>query len=132
MSDPKQARLLLEAAEEDMNLLRGIVDNPGLTDRIFGNNIQQVAERCLKSWLCLLGETYPFTHDLEVICQRLVGCEADAERFKVLGEFTDYAGDLRYQPTDPTKSIDRESAFVLVEELLEKVQGLAKKTKSTR
>ena len=127
MSDPKQARLLLEAAEEDMNLFRGIVGNPALTDRIFGYNVQQVAEKCLKTWLCLLGKTYPFTHDLEVLCEQLAGCGADVERFKALEEFTDYAGDLRYQPTDPTrKSLDRESVLALVEELLEKIQGLTR------
>ncbi len=129
MSDPKQARLLLEAAEEDMNLFRGIVGNPALTDRIFGYNVQQVAEKCLKSWLCLMGETYPFTHDLEVLREQLAGCGADVGRFKALEEFTDYAGDLRYQPTDSTqKPLDRESAFSLVEELLEKVQNVVKET----
>ena len=125
MSDPKQARLLLAAAAEDLNLLHDSADRPAVTDRIFGHGVQQVAEKCLKAWICLLGHVYPFTHDLESLCAELAGHGADIERFGALTEFTDYAGVLRYQPTDPGRSFDRVGALALVETLLEKVRGLA-------
>ncbi len=126
MSDPKQARFLLEAAEEDLNLLRDLTDRPALTDRIFGHGVQQVAEKCLKAWTCLLGHSYPFTYDLESLCDELAGHGADVEGFRALAEFTDYAGVVRYQPTDLGRSFDRVGALTLVEALLEKVRGQAK------
>ena len=36
MSDPKQARFLLAAAEEDLRALRGQKDAVVFTDRVFG------------------------------------------------------------------------------------------------
>ena len=72
MSDPKQARMLLEAAEEDMNLLHAVVGRPELTDRIFGYGVQQVAEKCMKAWLCICGSNYPLSHDLALLMKTLV------------------------------------------------------------
>ena len=126
MSDPKQARLLLAAAEEDLNLLREFMDQPALTDRIFGYGVQQVAEKCFKAWICLSGHAYPFTHDLETLCTKLAEHGADVEGFRELAEFTEYAGGLRYQPTGPEESFDRKRPLARAQALLENVQRQAK------
>ena len=41
MSDPKQARLLLTAAERDFTALRGMEDATVFADEIFGFHAQQ-------------------------------------------------------------------------------------------
>ena len=71
MSDPKQARVLLEAAERDVSALRGMGDAAVFADEIFGFHAQQAAEKLFKAWLALLGETYPMTHDLTELLEIL-------------------------------------------------------------
>lgn len=126
MSNPKQTRLLLAAAEEDLSLLHELIDRPALTDRIFGYGVQQVAEKCFKAWTCLLGHAHLFTHDPEALCTELAGHGADVEDFEMLAEFSDYAGVLRCQPTDPRRSFDRAGALSLVQALLERVRDQAR------
>jgi len=46
MSDPKQARILLEAAERDVSALRGMGDAAVFADEIFGFHVQQAAQNC--------------------------------------------------------------------------------------
>ena len=71
MSDPKQARVLLEAAEKDVSALRGMGDAAVFADEIFGFHVQQAAEKLFKAWLALLGEAYPMTHDLTELLEML-------------------------------------------------------------
>ena len=59
MSDLKQARVLLTSAERDISALRGMADAAVFADEIFGFHAQQAAEKLLKAWVALLGETYP-------------------------------------------------------------------------
>ena len=61
MSDRKQARELIEAAERDLSALRGMGDAGVFADEIFGFHVQQAVEKSFKAWLALLGETYPTT-----------------------------------------------------------------------
>ena len=64
MSDLKQARVLLMSAKRDISALHGMADASVFADEIFGFHAQQAAEKLLKAWLALLGETYPTIHDL--------------------------------------------------------------------
>ena len=52
MSDLKQARVLLTAAERDISALRGMADAAVFADEIFGFHAQQAAGRypCLRKW----------------------------------------------------------------------------------
>ena len=95
MSDPKQARHLLQVAEEDLIALRGQGDATVFTDRAFGFTAQQVAEKALKAWICLLGSTYPHTHDLSLLVETLAQHEAEVEPYTGLVKYTEYAGILR-------------------------------------
>ena len=131
MSDPKQARHLLRVAEEDMAMLRAREDPSVFLDRMFGSVVQQIAEKSLKAWICLSGQTYPFTHDLGALLKILAAQDEDVELFRGLAEYTDYAGELRYQPDDPhVAPLDRESGIALAGALLEKVQALAGKAEA--
>ena len=61
MSDPKCARMLLDAAERDVEALRFMCRSDEISDEVFGFHVQQAAEKSFKAWLALLGETYPLT-----------------------------------------------------------------------
>jgi len=84
MSDPKQARLLLAAAERDFAALRGMGDATIFADEIFGFHAQQATEKLLKAWLASLGETYPLSHDLASLLDMLARCTTMPMAMKTL------------------------------------------------
>ena len=86
MSDLKQAHVLLMSAERDISALRGMADAAVFADEIFGFHAQQAAEKLLKAWLALLGETYPTTHDLARLLAMLRARDVEATRFNELKE----------------------------------------------
>ena len=88
ISDPKQGRLLLAAAEQDFSALLGMTDTAVFADEIFGLHVQQAVEKLFKAWLALLGETYPTTHNLARLLAKLNTHDAEVERFGELLEFT--------------------------------------------
>ena len=122
MSDPKCARMLLGAAERDLLTLRNMT--AGAPDESYGFHVQQAAEKSLKAWLALLGETYPLTHNLETLVNLVAGRDADVEAHRELTVYTPYAVEFRYGGLDSSaEPIDRKGALGLVEALLDKVRG---------
>ena len=65
MSDAKCAGMLVEAARRDIEALRVMRGTDGIPDEIYGFHVQQAAEKLLKAWIALLGESYPLTHSIE-------------------------------------------------------------------
>lgn len=125
MSDPKCARMLLGAAERDLLTLRNMT--AGAPDESYGFHVQQAAEKSLKAWLALLGETYPLTHNLEALVNLLDGRDADVETHRGLTVYTPYAVEFRYGGLDSSaQPIDRKGALAFVEALLEQVRGALK------
>lgn len=123
MSDGKCARMLLDAAGRDADALRGMCESSGFSDEIFGFHVQQAAKKAFKAWLALLGETYPLTHNLESLLDRLTACGAMTRPFRALVGYTPYAVQFRYEGVNPdTAPIDRQDALALVEALLEQVR----------
>ena len=123
MSDLKQARALLEAAERDVSALRGMGDVAVFADEIFGFHAQQAAEKLFKAWLALLGESYPLTHDLTELLEILTIREPDSARFDGLIDYTPYAVQFRYGADDAEAgSLDRGEALGQAEALLEEVR----------
>ena len=121
MSDPKCARMLLGAAERDVLTLRNMTS--GVPDESYGFHLQQAAEKSLKAWLALLGETYPLTHNLEALVNLLAGRAVDMMAFRKLVVYTPYAVEFRYGGVDSgIEPIDRMSALALVEALLQQVR----------
>ena len=119
MSDPKQARVVLEAAERDVSALRGMGDAAVFADEIFGFHAQQAAEKQFKAWLALLGETYSLTHDLTELLELLETRESDAARFDGLIDYTPYAVQFHYGADDAEAgSLNRGEALGQVEALL--------------
>ena len=124
MSDLKCARMLLHAAERDVEALRVMRGSDEVSDEIFGFHVQQAAEKALKARIALLGGTYPLTHNIEGLLDFLVDRGVDIEIFRTLVEYTPYAVEFRYQGIDSdTDPIDRDNALALVEALLEEVRA---------
>ena len=122
MSDVKCARVMYRAAERDVLTLRSMTADAPVES--FGFHVQQAAEKALKAWLALLGETYPLTHSIETLLDLLDDRGAATEPFRSLIDYTPYAVEFRYVGVDPdAEPIDREGAILLVEALLEQVRG---------
>ena len=125
MSDHKQARALVDAAERDLSALRGMGDAGVFADEIFGFHAQQAVEKSFKAWLALLGELYPTTHDLETLLTSLVARDAEAGCFEGLTEYTPYAVQFRYAGADQAPSpLDRDEVVRRVEALVRRVRRL--------
>lgn len=122
MSDLKEARVLIEAAERDISALRGMHDADVFADEIFGFHVQQAAEKLFKAWLALLGEVYPLTHDLDLLLDLLQKRESDTASFRNLVEFVLYAVQFRYDVDPDPEVLNRVSALQYVEDLLQHVR----------
>lgn len=122
MNDLKCARAMLQAAERDFLALRGMT--AGVPEEAFGFHVQQAAEKSFKAWLALRGETYPLTHNLELLLDRLTGQGLATKPFEKLIGYTPYAVEFRYEGIgSSTAAIDREGVLALVEALLKRVRG---------
>ena len=122
MSDVKCARVMYRAAERDVLTLRSMTADAPVES--FGFHVQQAAEKALKAWLALLGETYPLTHSIETLLDLLDDRGGAVESFRNLVYYTPYAVEFRYAGVGPdAEPIDREGAILLVEALLEQVRG---------
>lgn len=117
MSDPKCARVLLEAAERDIQTLRSMSELA--PDESFGFHVQQAAEKAFKAWLALLGQVYPLRHDLDDLLDLLDSRGVPTGFYRELAEFTPYAVQFRYEglgpghdPLDPEAALSRAGALV--------------------
>lgn len=120
MSDLKCARVMYRAAERDVLTLRSMTADAPVES--FGFHVQQAAEKALKAWLALLGETYPLTHSIETLLDFLGDRGAATAPFRNLIDYTPYAVEFRYMGVDPdSESIDREDMLTLVQALPERV-----------
>lgn len=121
MSDPKCARVMLQAAERDLLTLRYM--NPGVPDESFGFHVQQAAEKALKALLALLGRRYPLTHNLYDLFDLLDQEGVATGFYRPLSSFTPYAVEFRYEGVGPGhEPIDRAAALTLVEALVREVE----------
>ena len=123
MSDVKQARALIRAATRDLSAVRGMFDPKVFADEIFGFHVQQAAEKLCKAWIALLGEEYPFTHDLRKLLEILDSSGIVVTQLLPLIEYNPYAGWIRYDDRDilVDESIDRKDALRRIEEFHQQV-----------
>ena len=122
MSDPKQARILLELAERDISALRRMGDPSVFADEVFGFNVQQAVKKLFKAWLSLLGVTYPPVHDLRRLLDMVSSHDADSVHFEALIDYTPYTVQFRYEFRDTAaEALDRNKALRQTEALQEAV-----------
>ena len=123
MSDVKCALLLVDASKRDVEALRGMSDATVFADEIFGFHVQESTEKLLKAWIALSGESYPLTHDLELLFNLLQGLGIATSGFSALVEYTPYAVQFRYEAVGvDTVPLERQAGLELVEALLAQVQ----------
>lgn len=125
MSDRDQAKILLKAASRDLRALEGMGDRTQFADEIFGFHVQQTAEKCLKAWIALRNEVYPFTHDLNVLLRLLENMGCLVEDFWEFSEYTVFAVQLRYAEfLGADEKINRQGAIALAQSLYTTVETL--------
>ena len=104
MSDAKCAQMLLEAAKRDIEALRVMRRNDGLPDEIYGFHVQQAAEKLLKSWIALLGESYPLTHSIETLLKLLADRASTRRRSWTSAPTRPMRSSSATRASDPTPS----------------------------
>jgi hypothetical protein len=77
-----------------------MLDSEFFAEEIFGFHVQQSVEKALKAWLEFLGETFPYTHDLGVLLQKLENRGCEVTEFWDLLDFSLFAVQLRYDSLD--------------------------------
>ena len=101
----------MRVAHRDVTALAGMLDKAVFADEIFGFHAQQTIEKSLKAWLCAVGQTYPFSHDLNRLLVMLQSVGADVEALWWADEFTVFAQQARYEDShlDSDAPLDRPS-----------------------
>ncbi len=111
------ARVLLDRADDDITLVRRVVDDAEIADAIIGFHAQQAAEKALKAVLAAREITYAKTHALGYLIG-LVETNAIPAPPAVLNasELSPWAVDFRYE-TDDEPALDRHATLTLIEEI---------------
>ena len=126
MKDPEQAGNFFNMASRDYRALCGMKDSETFSSEIFGFHVQQAVEKLLKAWLCVLGVSFPRTHDLDELAALLEEAGQEIPHFlNSLLEFTDFAVAFRYEAfPDLEGDIDRQACIDHVGRLLQHVQKI--------
>lgn len=126
MSDPENARLMLDMASKDLRAIRGMLDIETFDDEIFGFHAQQAVEKALKAWMSLAGITYPRIHDLEELLALLRDRgEHVPPGFPDLVDLNDFAVQFRYTAFEYFEDrLDRASIVQQVEEVADHVEAM--------
>ena len=128
MTDHEEATELLSVVGRELRALKAMGDADLFAQEIFGFISQQAAEKSFKAWLCLLGQTYPLTHDLDDLLARIQATDPDAEQYADLVQLGPYAVRLRYDSLSAEEApLDRPRVIGRVEELLGHVSALVQR-----
>ena len=95
MGDFKCAEVLCAAAERDLLTVESMTDSAPIES--VGFHLQQAAEKALKAWLAVLGETYPLTHNLGTLLGLLSDRYVDVGAYEPVTDLTRFAGEFRYE-----------------------------------
>lgn len=107
MRDLKCAEVLCAAAERDLLTVLSMTDAAPVES--VGFHLQQAAEKALKAWLAMLGETFPLTHNLATLLGLLSDCGVEPKAFEPVTDLTRYAVEFRYEAASDA---DREQVAV--------------------
>jgi HEPN domain-containing protein len=95
------AALMLRIAQRDLKAARGMIDKDAFDEATWGYQIQQATEKAMKAWISCLGQDYPRTHDLLLLCGLISDLGGDPSPFKQLVNFNPFGTRLRYDEIDP-------------------------------
>ncbi|HNR31797.1 MAG TPA: HEPN domain-containing protein [Candidatus Hydrogenedentes bacterium] len=120
-----EARQLIQAAKKDWRALGAMTDPEVFADEIFGFHAQQLIEKALKAWLCLLDIEYPHTHDISLLLRLIAERGCSVEPLLDLIAFNPYAVQYRYDAFDEMgETFDRDAAIARVGEVLGMIEGM--------
>lgn len=122
MRDLKCAKVLCAAAERDLLTVESMTDSAPVES--VGFHLQQAAEKALKAWLALLGETYPLTHNLATLLGLLSDCHMDIGAYERVTELTSFAVEFRYEAASDANPEQFASIRATVLALVGEVRGL--------
>jgi HEPN domain-containing protein len=95
------AALMLRIAQRDLKAARGMLDEEAFAEATWGYQIQQATEKALKAWISCLGQHYPRTHDLLLLCGLIGDLGGDPSPFQQLVNFSPFGSRLRYDEEEP-------------------------------
>ncbi len=113
------ARLLLQKARQDLDLVVSVADSEAVADEIIGFHIQQAIEKAIKSALTRLGNQYEFTHDLSILYRQAEnsGLTLPAS-IDAVEELTVFAVQFRYLLYQEEQDFDRNAGLTLAEKFV--------------
>ncbi len=131
MSGLDEAELLVQVAKRDIETLSKMLSVEGFSDAPIGFFAQQAAEKLLKAWLAVLGESYPYTHDITVLLQSLEDLNCDISDYRDLIDLTPFAVEVRYEIlTGEEDPIDKAAALAKVQSLYNLVESVVQSAKA--
>ena len=100
--------------------------DPGVfADEVFGFHAQQAIEKTLKAWIALLGQEYPFVHDVDALLNKLDKLGCDVSSLRGLVELNAFAVQFRYEAFESQdEPLDRPAVISTVDGLFQKVHLL--------
>lgn len=121
---------LLAIARKDLRALTGMKDGNVFAEEIFGFHAQQVVEKALKAWLALIGQEYPWSHDISLLLSKLAEEGIPTQEDTDLIEYTPYAVQFRYEAFDELgERLNRPAVIQRLTELIEKISSLIEESK---
>jgi HEPN domain-containing protein len=109
------ARVLLDRADDDIRLVRRVVDDADIADAIVGFHAQQAVEKAIKAVLAAREIEYAKTHALGYLIGLVEANGIDAPASVLdAGELSPWAVDFRYE-TDDEPALDRQATLALIE-----------------
>lgn len=111
------ARVLLERADDDIRLVRRVLDDADIADASIGFHAQQAVEKAIKAVLAARDVEYAKTHALGYLIGLVEANGIDAPPAVLdADELSPWAVDFRYE-TDGEPALDRQATLALIEEI---------------
>jgi HEPN domain-containing protein len=111
------ARVLLDRADDDIRLVRRVVDDADIADAIVGFHAQQAVEKAIKAVLAARDIEYAKTHALGYLIGLVETNKIDAPATVLdASELSPWAVDFRYE-TDDEPALDRQATLALIERI---------------
>ena len=105
----EQAQLLQRKAEQDLAVLRKLINDPTINTETLGFHAQQAAEKLIKALLALGGHDYPRTHDLGLLLDLLAAVDVCIpEVLLTVENLTPFATVFRYDDLPLETTIERQ------------------------
>jgi len=131
MSDLDHARELLEMARRDLNALKGMQELDEseallyFSDEVFGFHAQQAVEKCLKAAIASLGSSYPKSHDLLLLVDRLSELGEDVTNLSTFVYLNPFAAQYRYESSDGDDTpLDRDALTSEIKRLCSEIDAM--------